>query len=253
MRGLTRPLPIQRRAGTVDDGYRRINRKNWSFFDMTATFPFSILPIHPPQIRSAMPPQNLMQAKTIFSGGTTRTYRDDSGRHGLSDGGKGLPHLLARLAARWKTIHFLCPDEIEPTRLNVLMAALKKQKPDFRLSLSCILGEDVAPDFIDMADDHAIVQIQWRVTGPLPDFRFFKGFSRAGIWNHLVLDGAAASPENGMAVTRQPNLIHSWEIANAPSGRLAPNHPTARCGHCPAGRYGRPHRHLWSGFYSWTG
>jgi GNAT superfamily N-acetyltransferase len=215
MRGLTRPLPIQRRAGIVDDGYRRINRKNWSFFDMTATFPFSILPIHPPQIRSAMPPQNLMQAKTIFSGSTTRTYRDDSGWHGLSDGGKGLPHLLARLAARWNTIHFLCPDEMEPTRLNVLMAALKKQKPDFRLSLSCILGEDVAPDFIDMADDHAIVQIQWRVTGPLPDFRFFKGFSRAGIWNHLVLDGAAASPENGMAVTRQPNLIHSWEIANA--------------------------------------
>lgn len=182
---------------------------------MTEPLPFSILPIHPPRVASAMIPQTLDRMKSFFLEGAMVSCREDIDHGGLADGGRGLPDQLTQLVTRCDTIHFLCPDEIEPDRLKDLVRVLKKRKPGIRLSLCCLIDGDVAPDFIDMNPNNDIVHIQWRVTGPLPDFRFFKAFSRAGVWNHLVLDGMAASPENGAAVARQPNLIHSWEMTHA--------------------------------------
>jgi GNAT superfamily N-acetyltransferase len=84
----------------------------------------------------------------------------------------------------------------------------------------------------------AIVQIQWRLTESLPDLGFFKAFSRAGVWNHLLLDGAAAALKNCQAAALQPNIIHSWERINAGEGGLDAN-----------GAYGKVHplpgRPLW--------
>jgi len=205
---------------------------------MTDPFPISILPVHPPRVTAVIPPLTLAQAKTLFSGGTVRTCRNDGGRGGLSDGGRHFLDLLAQLSARFATIHFLCPDEINPARLKDLAVAFKERPTGFHLSLCCIISDDVAPDLIEMDDKRAIVHIQWRVTGPLPDFRFFKVFSRAGVWNHLVLDGAAASPENGKAVARQPNLIHSWEMTEADDQTVDVNRTYGRVRPLP----GRP---LW--------
>jgi GNAT superfamily N-acetyltransferase len=205
---------------------------------MTDTSPFSILLIQPPPVLSAMPPSTLTLAKSLFSGSRIKTCRNDAVRDGLTGGVNHLPELLTQLSARHDTIHFHCPDEINPARLNDLAAAFEGRQPGFRLSLSCMIGNHGTPERIDMGDHGTIVQIQWRVTGALPDLGFFKPFSRAGVWNHLVLDGEAAAPENSVAAASHPNLIHSWETTH-PVERPTDSYPT----------YGRvrplPGRPLW--------
>ncbi|BBO72046.1 hypothetical protein DSCA_59760 [Desulfosarcina alkanivorans] len=191
---------------------------------MTETSPFSILSIHSPPVSSDMPPRNLAQLKTLFSGTTIKTCGNDAGREGLAGGVHHLPELLARMSVRCGTIHFHCPVEIDAAGLKNLVAAVEERPPGVRLSLCCIIDHQVTPDFIAMGDHGTIVQIQWRLTGPLPDIGFFKAFSRAGVWNHLVLDGEAASPENRVAVARHPNLIHSWETTQ-PKGRMEDCNP----------------------------
>ena len=83
-----------------------------------------------------------------------------------------------------------------------------------------------------------MVQIEWRVRGPLPDVGFFKAFSRAGVWNHLMLDGAKASSETCRAVASQPDIIHSWEITRTGDRRCHFDETYGQVGPLP----GRP---LW--------
>lgn len=161
-----------------------------------------------------MPPLTMAQAEKIFSNRSIKTHLWDVGLNGFNLVGKRLLNLLERLSSRYHTTHFLCLDEIEPGQLKDLVIALNQRQPGLRLSLCCIIDNPIASDFMDMDVGGAIVQIQWRLTGPLPDFRFFKAFSRAGTWNHLVLDGAGAALENSMVVAGQPNIIHSWEATN---------------------------------------
>ena len=184
---------------------------------------FSILLIHPSPATSAMPPLTMAQAKKFFADGSMKTHLWDASVDGIPNGGKPLLTLLERLSACYDTIHLLCLDEIEPARLEDLVIALNERKPGLRLALRCIIDRPIASDFMDMDDYGAIVLIQWRLRGPLPDFRFFKAFSRAGVWNHLVLDGVAASLENRKAVALQPNIIHSWETINAGDQVYDPN------------------------------
>jgi len=153
---------------------------------MTVASPFSILLIQPPPANSAMPPSTLAQAKKMVSDRSMNTHLWDARRDGFTDGGKRLLDLLEQLSERYDTIHILCLDEIEPTQLKDLVMALNERQPGLRLALSCIIDNTITSDFIDMDECGAIVHIQWRLTGPLPDFRFFKAFSRAGVWNHLV-------------------------------------------------------------------
>lgn len=192
---------------------------------MNETTLFSILPILPPPIASARPPLTLTRVKTMFRGGAIQICRDGARREGLTHGGNPVPDRLARLSARCDTIHFFFPDEIDTARLKKLVAAVEEGQPGFRLSLCCTIDHHVTPDFIDRRNYGAIVQIQWRVAGPLPDFGFFKAFSRACVWNHLILDGSAASPENRVTVARHPNLIHSWETTR-PKNRAENFSPT---------------------------
>ena len=205
---------------------------------MTVASPFSILLIQPPPANSAMPPSTLAQAKKMVSDRSMKTHLWDARPDGFTDGGKRLLDLLEQLSERYDTIHFLCLDEIEPTQLKDLVMALNERQPRLRLALCCIIDNTITSDFIDMDECGAIVHIQWRLTGPLPDFRFFKAFSRAGVWNHLVLDGTSASLENCKAVAHQPNIIHSWESINAGNWGCDPN-----------GAYGQvrplPGRPLW--------
>lgn len=151
----------------------------------------------------------------MLSDESTRAHAWDAGPEGVADDGRRLIDLLERLAAHYHTIHFACPDEIEPARLKVLAAALEERQAGLRLSLCSVIDNDTNADFTVKNEGGAIVHLQWRTTGLLPDLGFFKALSRSGIWNHLVLDGAAASVDNCRAVARQPNIIHSWETVDA--------------------------------------
>lgn len=216
MRDRIRPKSFHRHNGIVDPPPWTIARTRIvTLNDMTDSSPFSILLIHPPPAASAMPPETLARTRRIFSGGSVSTRVWNPRPEGLEGGGRGLLARLEQLSARYDTIHFFCADEIGPARLKELVVALRDRQPRLRLSLSCIVDDKIAPELMALDDFRAVVQIQWRVTGPLPELRFFKAFSRAGVWNHLILDGAAATTENCNAVALQPNIIHSWEATKA--------------------------------------
>jgi len=123
-------------------------------------------------------------------------------------------------------------------RLKALIGHLDQTKPALRLALCCDLDDHATVDFDGPNHTGAIVSIQWRLTRTMPGFRFFRSFSRAGIWNHLVLDGLAASAQNLAAIVSQPNLLHSWET----SGKADRDEPLLQ-------RYGSvrplPGRPLW--------
>ncbi len=182
---------------------------------MTHAAPFSILPLHPSLARSARPPVTLAQVRQVYAQRATEPLRLDARINVSAIGGERLLDLLARMSADHGTIHFFCPDEIEPVQLNDLIVALEKRRPAIRLSLACRLCRKTASDLSPPNDCNCIAQIQWSVTNELPDLLFFKAFSRAGVWNHLVLDGIAASPANCRIVASQPNIIHSWGTTRA--------------------------------------
>jgi GNAT superfamily N-acetyltransferase len=164
---------------------------------------------------SAVPPLTLTQASTLLSGASTEPCAWNAGASGFTGKGKHLLDRLIDLSARHGTIHFLCDNALRPDQLKALMTELGQRRPGLRLSLSCLINSPVAADFMAGNDCGAIVQIQWHVTGPLPNFRFFKAFSKADVWNHLVLDGAAVCTQNCKAISRQPNIIHSWETTRS--------------------------------------
>jgi GNAT superfamily N-acetyltransferase len=205
---------------------------------MTHAAPFSILLIHPPPATPAMPPSTLARVQAMIADGSLKTRRWDAPVVGATDGVERLPDMLAHLAARYHTRHFLCPHEISPARLKDLVMTLNQRPAGLRLSLGCLVDSRMASDVMAIDEARAIVQIQWRVTGPLPDLRFFKAFSSAGVWNHLQLDGTAASPENCQTAALQPNIIHSWETTRTVDRECAPDQAYGRVRPLP----GRP---LW--------
>jgi GNAT superfamily N-acetyltransferase len=182
---------------------------------MTDASPFSILLIQPPPALSVATPSTLAGVKRIVSDGVINTQRWDAGLHGPADGGERLLDFLEQLSARHGTIHFLCPDEIETARLKELLMAIGRRRTRLRLSICSTADASIAPQTLAMDRGRAIVQLQWHLRRPLPDVGFFKAFSRAGIWNHLVLCDAQATLETCRAVASQPNIIHSWETAQA--------------------------------------
>ena len=185
---------------------------------MTTAPPFSIMLFHPPSATSAMPPLTMTETRTMVSDRMMKTHHWDPRPDGFAEGGERFLDLLEQLSAQYHTVHFFYPHAIEPTQFKGLLRGLNQRRPDLRLALSCTIDRQIASDFAAMDVTGAIVQIQWRVMGQLPDLGFFKAFSRAGVWNHLMLDGAAASPENCMAVARQPNIVHSWETTRTDAG-----------------------------------
>ena len=182
---------------------------------MTASSSSSILLIQPSPALSTAPPSTLTQARKLASAASMETHWWDVRLDPFANGGRRQLERLERLSARYHTGHCFCVNEIPPAQLQDLVAALNERRPGLRLSLCSVIDRDHAEDFTTMLMDDGIVQIRWRVRGPLPDVGFFKAFSRAGIWNHLMLDGATVSSETCRAVASQPNIIHSWEITHA--------------------------------------
>ena len=160
---------------------------------------------------STVPPSTVAQARKIFSDRSIKIHRWDARLDGFTTFGKHLLDLLEQLSARHGTIHFLCPDEIQPTQLKDLLMVINDRQPRLRLSFCSIIDRSIASTIMAMNNVNAIVQIQWHVRDPLPDLGLFKAFSRAGIWNHLVLKGAKTSLETCRTIASQPNIIHSWE------------------------------------------
>jgi GNAT superfamily N-acetyltransferase len=122
-----------------------------------------------------------------------------------------LPDLLERLSAQCHTSHFFCPHAIHLVQLKEVMVAFDERQTRVRVSLGCRIDGPVPSNFMALNNHRAIVQIQWHITGKLPDLGFFKACASAGIWNHLALDGASAAPPTCQAIARQPNIVHSWE------------------------------------------
>jgi GNAT superfamily N-acetyltransferase len=129
------------------------------------------------------------------------------------DFGDKAAEALIQAAEQHDAVHCLCRSEIGVESLTRLMSALRARRSRLHLSLSCSTqgAGEAAPGRPE--DVGSITQIQWRVADRMPDVGFFRAFSRAGIWNHLVLDGGAATAVNIGAVVRQPNIVHSWEAA----------------------------------------
>jgi GNAT superfamily N-acetyltransferase len=184
---------------------------------MTAACSFSILLIQPSPALPAPPPSTLTQAKRLSAAASMETHRWDARLDALAQDGRRLLERLVYLSARHQTRHCMSLNEIPPASFQALVAALNERRPGLRLSLCSTIDINIAKDFTAVPDSASIVQIQWRIRGPLPEVGFFRAFSRAGIWNHLILDGATAPSETCRVAAGQPNIIHSWEI-NHPGG-----------------------------------
>lgn len=184
-------------------------------FNMTdsTTLRFKLVRMPPPT--SATSPATLAQVASILS----RTSKQELTVDAISaDPTTWVDQWLdtaVRLSAANNTMHLLAAYEFNPIELKSLILTIAKRQPALRLCLCANIEEAPALDLSAMGENAAIVQIQWRLSGRLPDLGFFKTVSRAGIWNHLLLDGAAATPEICDAVARQPNIVHSWETTPA--------------------------------------
>ncbi|WP_372679170.1 GNAT family N-acetyltransferase [Desulfosarcina sp.] len=198
----------------AEDDHSRIA----SLKTMTAASSFSILLIQPSAVLSATPPSTLTQARMLACTASMETHRWDVRLEALKKGDRRFLERLEWLSARYHARHGMSLNEMPPAQFHELVVALNERKPKLRLSLCVAIDREMAVDFTIPAEGGSIVQIQWRVRGPLPDVGFFKAFSRAGVWNHLMLDGAEASSEACRTVASQPNIIHSWEISH-PGGR----------------------------------
>ena len=168
--------------------------------------------IHPPAMSAAAAPSSLSQVADILAQISTTTLSDASFQE--PDAAQWL-EVAARLSAKHDATHLWSPFELDLPRLQRLLIALDERPRGLRLSLACSLDAADESNFSVANKNAAVVQIRWRLTGGTPDFRLLKAFSRAGIWNHLVLDGPAAAAPICSAVARQPNIVHSWE-ATAP-------------------------------------
>ena len=183
---------------------------------MTDSFTSTFKLLRLPQPPSAEPPATLAQVEDILSrSSTTAVAGDPIPADPAANADQWLAR-AARLSEAYDTMHMLAVDEFSPIALKSLIQALAKRQPTLRLSLCASIDDDPAVmDFSVLGKHAAIVQIQWHLTGRLPDLAFFKAVSRAGIWNHLLFDRASATAKNRDAVARQPNIVHSWEAIDA--------------------------------------
>ena len=125
--------------------------------------------------------------------------------------GGTLLNRMEQVAADHHSVHCVWRRAFSPTAFQRLVDGLHTRPTPLKLSLACGIGDVPDTALPIPAETKAIVQILWHATKRLPDLGFFKRVSRAGIWNHLILEGPAATTANRDAAARQPNIIHSWQ------------------------------------------
>jgi len=179
----------------------------------------SMLLVHPPSPAAFPQPPDTLSGLTAFLSAIGSSPYDASATFGNGAKQAGaLLNLMEQAAADHGTVHCFWRQGLAPPTLQGVMDALGDRPTRLKLSLACDIGDTPDMALPIPAGKGAMVQILWSATDRLPDLGFFKTVSRAGIWNHLTLDGPAAVAANRDAVARQPNIVHSWE-ATAGDGR----------------------------------
>ena len=166
--------------------------------------PSSALFAHPPGMLSEM--TAFLEAIGWRSCDGSAIPADDTAK------GEDLLNQLERIAADHDSTHCFWFKALPPTVLQRLMDALHNRPTPLTLSLACSIGSAPDTDLPIPSKADGIAQIQWQAANRLPELGFFKKVSRAGVWNHLILNGPAATAANRDAVARQPNIIHSWQV-----------------------------------------
>lgn len=181
----------------------------------------SMLLVHPPSPAAFPHPPNTLSGLTALLSAIEALCYDGLAivKNGAMRAGE-LLDLMERAAADHRSEHCFWRRGLAPPTLQGLMDALADRPTRLKLSLACNIGNTADGALPVPAKMGAMVQILWSATDRLPNLGFFKTFSRAGIWNHLTLDGPAAIPANRDAVARQPDIVHSWE-ATAGDGRTS--------------------------------
>jgi len=172
----------------------------------------SMLLVPPPSAAAfPHPPDSLSGLRAFLAAIEALPYEGlETFKNGAMQPGELLDR-MERTAADHHTVRCFWRRGLPPPILQGLMDALADRPSRLKLSLACNIGETTDMALPVPAGEGAVVQILWSATVRLPNLGFFKTVSRAGIWNHLTLDGPAAIPANWDAVARQPNIVHSWE------------------------------------------
>jgi len=172
----------------------------------------SMLLVHPPSPAAFPQPQDTLSGLTAFlSAIEAFPYDGVATRKDGAMRGRELLDLMERPAADHHTVHCFWRRGLSPPTLQDLMDALADRPTRLKLSLACHIGDTPDMALPVPVGKGSMVQILWSATDRLPNLGFFKTFSKAGIWNHLILDGPAAVAANRETVVRQPNIVHSWE------------------------------------------
>jgi len=182
----------------------------------------SMLLVHPPSAAaSPHPPYSLSGLRAFLAAIEALPYEGLSTfKNGAMRAGELLDR-MERTAADHHTVRCFWRRGLPPPTLQGLMDALADRPSRLILSLACNIGETPDMALPVPAGEGSVVQILWSATDRLPNLGFFKMVSRAGIWNHLTLDGPAAIPANCDAVARQPNIVHSWEATAGDGSKSA--------------------------------
>lgn len=181
---------------------------------MSMASPSPVVLLRPPSDQSFPHPPGTLSEMMAFVSAIDSRPLDEPVIPKSGDGQvEALLDMTEPVAADGSAAHCFCQQVLYPASLKALMDALQTRPRNLSLSLVCRLGDrgDEKLAVPSGTGNTGIVQIQWQATRQLPDIGFFKAASQAGIWNHLILGGTAATAANRNAIARQPNIINSWE------------------------------------------
>lgn len=181
---------------------------------MVSPMQLSILAIHPEPVGTFERPSKLSQVKTSLSATTTLRLKKKTPSAVQSRVETPFMDGLKNLASRFGTNLFHILNKTDLSQLVQLVNELEQNQPNLRLSLDCMVDENSVYEFTDRVKKQTLTQVQWHVSGQQPPLRFFKSFSRIGVWNHLVPNDSVTAKVIEKTASGQPNIIHSWETIN---------------------------------------
>ncbi|HSO18273.1 MAG TPA: hypothetical protein VLT88_02375, partial [Desulfosarcina sp.] len=175
--------------------------------------PLPVRPSHPCPEPFGEPPSHLAQISRLSAHSIPAVAPRPIRLSEAAPAGRRLLDHLRRLSEDGQASLFFLHGDLDPIRLGELLSALGRRASGLRLSMGCTL-DDLLPTQIQPGNGGgAVVQIRWRLAGP-PPLGLLKAFSRAGVWNHLLLDGVGASADGIRTAALQPDIVHSWTTAD---------------------------------------